>query len=325
MCDLFSDLPTEMANWRPIDRAVFERLIVASAPERVEDLREIWKNYDPEFVLVPDSPGIKPSSKGKVVKFDDKSMRILWVLAHSAWRIFVCHSPHVLLMIATGDPIDRDMMKKDPGFAEAVAAFEGFLYLMRDAVKAESADEIAWPQDLADPNTDRSTLPADQHAVFDLVDIATAYVFLHEIRHVMFAKDKNAPARGADEEIVCDTFARDFLLARINTYAESAPWSAELILMKRAMAVALGAFFVYEVTASEIRSGTDDYPPFADRFETLIGQAGATNDSDFWVFAATLLLASLRRLDPRASIKANAPDELCRNLIAAIRKATPDV
>src|ERR1039458_10279129 len=99
-----------MPDCQHVDRAIFERVIVESAPERADYLHGIWRNYDPEFVLVCDSPGIKPKSKGKVIKFDNKSMRILWLLAHSAWRIFVCHNLHVLQTLATGSPIDRDMM-----------------------------------------------------------------------------------------------------------------------------------------------------------------------------------------------------------------------
>lgn len=227
-----------------MDQAIAERVIVDSVPERAAELREIWAKYDLQFAVVSDSLKIGFRSRGKVIEFDNKTMRILWVLAHSAWRMFVCYSPHVLLALATGCSIDLEMMQRDQGLEKARASFEGLLYVVRNAVAAQSADDVAWPLDLPDPMADRSSLSAEQKAVFDLAIMATAYGFLHEVQHVMFAKDKNAPPRRPDEEIACDVFARDFLLAKIDSYAKTTSWSADLILMKRAMAIALGAFFV---------------------------------------------------------------------------------
>ncbi len=76
---------------------------------------------------------------------------------------------------------------------------------------------------------------------------------------------------------------------------------------------------------TEARAETEDYPPFADRFEALIGQIEAPRHNHFWVFAASLLLATLRRLDPRTPVRADTPDKLCSVLIQAVRTATPDV
>ncbi len=76
---------------------------------------------------------------------------------------------------------------------------------------------------------------------------------------------------------------------------------------------------MHELTAPEERRGTSAYPPFADRFETLIAGAAVPADSYFWVFTATLLLATLRRQNYGAPILAKTPAELSTDMISLIR------
>ena len=60
-----------------------------------------------------------------------------------------------------------------------------------------------------------------ERATIDLIKIATAYVFLHEIRHVIFQADGDRPPDPRDEELECDIFARNFLMERIPDYVAS--------------------------------------------------------------------------------------------------------
>lgn len=332
-----------------IDSSLVERAILDTAPERADRLHQILEDYRPQFAVVPDSLGFVLKTKGNLISFNDKTMKTLWILAHAAWRIFECHSPHVLLSIRRGRSI-AELMEIDKRIETALASFEELLYIVQSAAKAGLASELEWPDYVPSPSADRSTIPVKHRATFDLAIMATAYVFLHEIQHVIFNKDRNAPAGGPALELACDAFARDFLLAEVRSYAKKAPrlpislkrltlaivarillarpvWSkkVDLILMKRAMAVSLGAFFVYEITATAVRAGNQDYPPFADRFETLIGKVDAKENSDFWVFAATLLFAELRRLNPRQSVRGKTYREICIAAIDAIREATPEI
>jgi hypothetical protein len=176
-----------------IDRMIIERLIVSdapsvvgAAPERVADLHKIWQKYDPEFVRVPDSLGVTLISDIKQIKFDTKIRRIIWMAGHAAWRIFVCHSPHLLVSLANRSSVDSVMLHEDNGFQDARTEFEGLLYVIRGLVEAETSEQVDRPKYISKPQADITGFTVEQKATFDLPMIAMAYAFLHEIRHVMF-------------------------------------------------------------------------------------------------------------------------------------------
>jgi len=312
----------EVAYAQAVPYGVIEHLVLGAAPEFEEQLREIWKEHNPEFVVVPDSPGItlKARDTDKRIIYNLKTLRIFALLGHAAWRVFVCHCPQVLMNSWTGKPIDAEMMWKDKGFLGARDAFEEFLQVVQDAIKADSAAQIKWPGDLVDLTADPSILTTEQRAIRDLSLMALAYAFLHEIRHTMFRHPAEAKLAEPAEELACDVFARDALLERADAYVAKSGEPINLVLAKRAAAISLGAFTVYELTAPEHRRGSSKYPPFADRFDALIARVPLPEDSYFWVFAATLLLATLRRQNYTAAVHAATPRELCNNLIALIRE-----
>jgi len=309
----------EIVYAQMIDRRVIEYLILGAAPESETRLREIWQQHNPEFVVIPDSPGITLKTREKRIIYDLKTLRIFSVLGHAAWRVFVCHCPHVLLSNWTGTPINAEMLWNDATYPAARDAFEEFLKVAQDATKAASVGGINWPHDLCDIAADPSTLNTEQRAIRDLSLIAIAYAFLHEIRHVMFRHPEQPKVDDPAEELACDAFARDFLLEHVSDYVANSREPIDLVLAKRAAAISLGAFAVYELTAPTHRRGSSKYPAFPDRFETLVALTALPPDSYFWVFAATLLLATLRRQNYSAPLHARTPRELCTTLIDIIR------
>jgi Peptidase U49 len=311
----------ELVHAKPVDRRVIENLVLGAAPECAGRLREIWRKHDPEFVVVPDSPGItlKARDSDKRIIYDLKTLRLFSLLGHAAWHVFECHCPHVQLSNWTGRPINAEMMWNDAAYPGARAAFEEFLDIAQNGIKAASAKDINWPKDLCDVAADPSGLTTEQRAIRDLSLMAIAYAFLHEIHHVIFRHPDEPKLGDAAEELACDTLARDFLLEQASAYIEKSGEPINLVLAKRAAAISLGAFAVYELTAPEERPGSSKYPPFADRFETLITRAAIPVDTYFWVFAATLLLATLRRQNYSAPLNAGTPRELCTTMIEAIR------
>jgi Peptidase U49 len=311
----------EVVYAQPVDLHVIENLILGAAPESDARLHEIWQKHNPEFVIVPDSPGItlKARDSEKRIIYDHKTLRIFSLLGHAAWRVFVCHCPHVLLSNWTGTPINAEMMWNDAEYPGAHDAFEEFLDAAQNAVKAGSADSINWPGNLCDVAADPLTLNREQRAIRDLTLMAIAYAFLHEIRHVMFRHPEENKIDDAAEELACDTFARDFLLGHASDYVARSGEPINMVMAKRASAISLGAFAVYELTAPEHRRGSSTYPPFADRFDALIALTAVPADTYFWIFAATLLLAVLRRQNYSTPLHAKIPRQLCTKMIEAIR------
>lgn len=304
---------------QPSDRKAIEHLILGAAPERHLDLDKIWKKYDPIFWCMEDTVGFKLEAKGKNVNFQHKTTEIFWILGFAAWNAVILHVPHIYAHLLTGARLDKSLLEQDQGLSEAEAAFENLLYCIQCAQRVVSVAEMEWPAGVPELTNDRSSLEHEMQATYDLILIALAYAFLHEIRHVMYYVDGDAPAKQADEELECDKFARNFIMAKAADYADNGDVPVEKILGKRAAGVTLGAFVVYEISDDSIRAGGYLYPPIADRIDALVNQNNLPESSILWDYAATLLVGIVRRRNRNLSLKAKSFKEMCPLLINELR------
>jgi hypothetical protein len=208
---------------------------------------------------------------------------------------------------------------------DAEGTYEGVLFFVRDFAQAERLDEDGvWPNGVPRPQADKRGFNIEQQGAFDLIMIATAYVLLHEFRHVKFYVDRNRPARPR-EELDCDAFARQFLLESLDDYAERSGQRRHDLLAKRVAGIALGTYVLYEFTPEAGRGGTDDYPPVTDRLDPLFSEVELPADHWFWDFAASLLVAIIIRRVPNAEIPNVAGQSLCRELVRMLRtRAIPE-
>jgi hypothetical protein len=323
----------------PIDRQYVERLLVATAPERVQEMLEIWDRYNPGFFIAVDGPGVLMQANKERVVFDQKTLAIYWLVGFAAWRVLECYSPAVLsalpvsgrpripcllkLLLAITNPFGRpiaDTLVRDAKLVDIEGRFQDLLYDVRNFVKADEITEGAWPSGIPLPGADRTALKDRQEqAAFDLACMSTAYAFCHELRHVMFAKDGDAPAQRPEEELACDRWAREFLTERTQDYAKAYAVRHDLVLGKRSMAAAVATLVLYETTERHGDAGTDDYPPLADRIDATVGKTALSSDSPFWVTYASVLLAILRRRGRSPAIQATDGPQLCARLLEAVR------
>lgn len=130
---------------------------------------------------------------------------------------------------------------------------------------------------------------------FDLVGLAFAFALLHELRHVMFRAAGHAPAPGYEEEMACDTWAREMMMSNLAQYARSEGHSFAQVAQKRAMGISLAAIIVHAMTPPQARWGNDDYPPIAERVRAMIDGYNLSEGSPFWTFTACLLVALMRQ------------------------------
>lgn len=304
-------------NRTEINREFIENLLLGAAPERKDELRTFWREYSPAFFIAEDRQRSLAHATSSRVEFTHRSMQIYWLLGHASWKALQCYCPSILLASLSGGSVQA-IIDIDLAFGVAEAAFETALRAARELHRAESCEQIEWPQGIRLPHLDTATMDAEQKAIFDITCIATAYVFLHEVRHVKFAQDGDRPDP-ADEELQCDLYAREFLLARIGAFSKKTPWSYQQVKTKRAMGLALGAFILYEITHPFDHAGTTDYPAIADRMDALIGEIGLDAQNYFWIFAASVLAAALRQHSRRVLLNGVNPKEICENLIAQMR------
>ena len=170
-------------------------------------------------------------------------------------------------------------------------------------------------------------------AAANLICMATAALLLHELRHDQFERDKNNNVASrpemTDEEGQCDAFARRYLIEKVSSYVALRGEPFELVLHKRASALALAAYAIYEITPNYAHAGWASHPAVADRIEELIKNTNIP-DADylkggyFWVYASALLLATLRASNRFANdIAFENPRDLCIKLLELVRGATP--
>lgn len=305
----------------PVPREYIECLILAAAPERRNDLEEIWRVYAPEFYCLSDRKGITCHTRGNKIEWDNKTLGFVWICGFTAWEILRCHSPHVIVSLASGQPLGPGLLESDLGFRDAEAGFDQLLYTLKTIKDVSDLDAI-WPESVPNQQADKTGFGIEQQAVFDVIMIATAFILLHEIQHVIFNHAGNHPNSAVDEETKCDTFACGFLLDDLADYASEKCFPSEKVLMKRAMGLALAAFVIFEMTPADQLGGNKEYPPAADRLEMLIKQRRAEVDNDYWLFAASILVALLRRHNRTMELPVVDPREMCGDLIDELRRHT---
>jgi hypothetical protein len=182
----------------------------------------------------------------------------------------------------------------------------------------ETAPEM-WPEDVPQPGLNRSTASIEQASAYDLTLLATAFVLFHEFRHVMLDQDGQRPVDPSEEELLCDTWAREFMTAKLADYARAHGHNYSDVLNKRAAAMALGSLMLHEITPIALHAGVRfDYPPVATRISAISSNVNLPENATYWIYAACLLVGALRRQHRSIDIATNSPRHLVESLIAAL-------
>jgi hypothetical protein len=255
----------EQSNTDAVFQAI-DRLIVAAAPERRADLDPFWSRYRPQFVLGADRPGfVMEANPFGAVIFTNKALLQLWLLGFAAWRAVEAYS--TIIRVCAGSQIlfDPPSVAELPGQRELDAQFDRLLASAAELGKARDDKTFHWPEDVPQPGTENFASIYDK-AAHDLVCIATAYFFLHELKHLAFAQDLNAPNDPLVEELACDRFARDFLLDMVPAFAAGIGKSTEEVLAKRVAALSLAAFVLLDLTPLQRWNTSRTHPAMAERY-----------------------------------------------------------
>lgn len=290
-------------------------LIQDAAPERGRELNEIWATYSPQFAHATDRQGfVIGGGPWGLIPFTRRTMGQVWILGFAGWKALQAYCPHVLC----SREIRSSTLGDAPGQAEADAVLEEAVRKVDELREVADVDSYAWPADVPLPGT-APPAAEDDRAVIDIVKIAAAYAFLHELRHVMFASDGNPPEDARDEELECDRFARDFLLKCVGEYSARSGYSAEAVLNKRLIGIALGGYVLLAITPRDRRSMSVTHPPLASRLRQLVQEGDLPPTASLWVFSCCLLLSVLRRDGGLPeTLRFVDPPELFRKLLSLV-------
>lgn len=294
-------------------------LLKSAVPERSSEIEELWRKYGPAIQVSDDAPGVAMDATRHRIRFDNKTMRAIWLMGFNGWHCISMYSSAIVLSQLFQHSIDQILGGDDErGLLEL--DYRSRMSVAERLICSGDSDGIPWPVDIPEPGLDREELATDQDKVtFDLVCMATAFVLLHEFRHVMFDADGKRPEKRLEEETACDVWARSFMTEKIGHHARATGQPHHAFLQKRAMAMALGATVLHDLTPETGRWGSDDYPPIADRIHSMVSGTGPSVDSNYWLFASCLLIGIFRRAGRSLPMVVSDNETLVADLIEQLR------
>ena len=149
--------------------------------------------------------------------------------------------------------------------------------------------------------------------------MATAVMFLHELRHAKFDRDRsNGIPRPIDreEERLCDDHARDWFISRHDQYAAEHGHHPQAVCSKRAMALLIVCEFLRLAKDHTGTMGAGLYPPLADRIAVLSGSLPLPDTDNYWLLSSCVLFAEARRRGVRGlELPAGSPKAISEYLL----------
>jgi hypothetical protein len=273
-------------NPSPDVPSAVKRVILASAPEKEQDLQNIWDEYSIAFSLASDQRGFFfESGAFGMVLFTSRSMSYMWLLGFAAQEALKDYCGVTIGSVIYG--------RFDPAYFDYVpeSKFGDLISLISSISIIESEDNFLWPEGIPHPKFGK---PKDLSGsmVFDLLCMSAAYSFLHEVEHVRIAQDGRKLTPHA-EELRCDEFAREMLLNGIAEYSKTSGYQEETVTTKRAISISLASFFLLAITPEDAWGGTRSHPPIADRINALTNSLLLPDNDHFWTYLSCLLIAQL--------------------------------
>lgn len=153
------------------------QLILESAPERREELENLWNKYSPTFGHTSDKKGFNmEGGPWGLIVFTPRTTGQIWILGFAAWRAFEAYCPYMFLRIT----ITPSAMSDDPNQVNAEKALNDDLRKVRELKEIENLEVFAWPSNMPEPAL-APPATTRERAIVDLIKIATAFTFLHEV------------------------------------------------------------------------------------------------------------------------------------------------
>jgi hypothetical protein len=303
----------------PSARTIILHLLRGAVPERAEDISTLWSQYGHAVDVAPSAKDVTMNADATRIQFDTKTIDFFWLLGFSSWRAIEVYSPALVLATRTRIPLDQ-MLDADAERGPFELDYRQRIASAQSLIAAKQTADIQWPADIPEPTSDRESLGDVQHmAAFDLVAFALAFSLLHEFRHVMYCADNSAPSTLPEEEIACDTYARDFMTSGLAAYSKKHGHNFAEVQQKRAMGIVLAAVIIHAMTPRHALWGNRQYPPIAERLNVMISGYTLPDGSSFWLFTACLLIALMRQENRPLDIVAYSEKEMVERLLHRLR------
>jgi len=272
-------------------------LFTGVTPERVTELKSLWGEHENRVRLLPADGFLLQQLPGAgVIQVNEIALRQIWLTGYAAWDGVDAYSAVIAQLLLSNRPFDPVSLRALDKQIDRDAKFDRAVDRVRELGSHISIDDFPWPEDVPKPIVGLKIEDTTKKAVFDLVCMAGAFVFLHEIRHGLLDEVEDRPAEQIEEERECDRFARSFLTDEIPAYSAESGYPAKQVRAKRLLGVIIGLCVVLIITPRENWRGTSSHPSVRERIEAVLKSDVTEEMSDtfFWSTCASMLAAFAR-------------------------------
>lgn len=279
----------QLADYDPI-KSLWEGVI----PERVPEVANLLDQHKVQFRALEDQHGfVLHAGAYGAIQYTTRSLRQLWLFGYGGMLSLHCYSSFVTLLRHLGQEFRISEIDSIHGQEEAWQILSRLMGAIEELKEAYGEADFNWPETIPDPMNGK---PADNERalVFDLTCVAATYITLHELKHVIFWSEGNAPADPWQEESACDAFAQEMILGRIETYCEQSGFPEEQVKTKRAMGIALALMYLLFVTPRQRVLGSETHPPLYARWHGVISDIDLEEDGYFWLYFSSMAISMLR-------------------------------
>jgi hypothetical protein len=170
--------------------------------------------YSPIFSLYDDKPGFSMETIFGSVLSTNRTMQAIWILGYAAWKASYCFAVPLVLLQAANKSLNAEALEF-PDQSEAENSYANLINSVKELVDIDRLNEFRWPDSVPKPYYGK---PKDIEggAIFDLTCMATAYIFLHEIKHIGFRQKGKNDLDSEYEELLCDEFAREMFFDNLD-------------------------------------------------------------------------------------------------------------
>jgi hypothetical protein len=298
-------------------------LIAASAPERRPQLTAFWGEYAVRFEEVDDQSGIVMNANKDRVAYARKDFQIIWLLGFSLWKSIELFGPAVMAPSLTGAS-STSALKLDTDLDAIERNYGERLKIIAQIIEAGTLDETLWPPDIPKAVASRDDLQSvEDKTVFDLIMMTTSVAYLHELRHVKFHRDHAngslRPTDLAEEEMMCDVWARDWFMSKLGAYAKDHGHDFGQVCSKRAMALLFMCEFLRLANNHAGAIGSAEYPPLAERISALSQGVTLSDTDNFWIVSSCILFGEVRRQGQKlVQVPSGSPKEISEFLVGVL-------
>ncbi len=270
-----------------------DSLFAGAVPERIEELRGLWGEHADRVRLLAVDRFLIQMGFGSV-QISELALRQIWITGYAAWRAVNAYNVPLALASLTMSSADRgewrriyaDVAAREDEFAELFGAIRG----IAEAAKFGNIDTFPWPAGVPNPEYGLKITDPGLKGAFDLVCMAGAYVFAHEVRHYIYEAQNNSPQHLLEEETECDRWALALMLDRASDYAVDNGWKPDLVRAKRILGVIIAQLAILAITPRTSWDHSDGHPPVCNRIRSVLDAATDPVPTWFWTTIASMLL-----------------------------------